>query len=733
MVTTTENPDPLHSLLEHLVDEPGPDPALCYYCSMAPSLLCEFCYPLRVPKSRRQQKACRASISRTINAVRSLLASWSSIFSKVTLGQKRPLFNPPPDVSCSELANFTKKFLANCPSNNIRAVMAFQSIKKALPDSCACMSGSLLDDLAESLKTPPPPLPRHYLRFVEKQTLALFKKGWDSRYEGYCRRTSPPIKSCQESKRHMGGTLSALQSNENFQLGQADYLEVVLHGRAEFVSMDSLGADAILVQSAGKPRPLTKFSAAGLFLRPLHKTIYDHLSKKKWLLRGDLSDSKLTDFDDPSLPLISGDYKSATDNLPIEVMETALRAMMKNAMSVPPCIAAFALVACRPLISFLEDDASPLCQRIVKEVVQPLKGQMMGSFLSFPFLCLQNYLAFRWAFREKKWFELPPVRINGDDILFQSTEAEARNWMSVVKGLGLEVERSKTSISLEYGTLNSTLVEWADSSDRYSVLLVVPTLRFGMLRRAEFPHSLGRQFSQFVAGHPCQYSAGMVFFQHHLQEMKNTSYSLPSLGFRGRLAFRLAEKFGLDSLRRISATPPSPPHPHNVTVPSDLVVEVPEEYATEEVQEASACEIAAWKWQHPFSAEERVREAVRYCINSTNWTDDSETVGLLVHAFSLSDDALRWRFSPFPLKEDAVADVRRRGGGCLSPDVGPNRRMRRKPYLDSLDRRSTIRVHYAVFREMIQRAGWFSGGLPTYEEALQDGAVQRCEGSGAPD
>lgn len=71
-----------------------------------------------------------------------------------------------------------------------------------------------------------------------------------------------------------------------------------------------------------------------------------------------------------------------------------------------------------------------------------VRGQLMGNLLSFPLLCLQNYIAWRWCFRGA-WKSIP-VRINGDDIVFRTSRARYQQWAGTVRQLGLR-------LSLEIG------------------------------------------------------------------------------------------------------------------------------------------------------------------------------------------------------------------------------------------------------------------------------------------
>jgi hypothetical protein len=173
--------------------------------------------------------------------------------------------------SCADLARATKNFLSSPVSNDPSLQMGFQSIKKLLPDSCRCMESGLLSSLVERLGRAPRRLPSGYLSCVKKETARLFPKGWDASYERYCLSTSPPLSSCNEAGRSAGGSLGVLT------FGQDGYLDRVLHGRGGRLCPRYAGR-LLVVQSAGKPRPLSKFPAEALFLKPLHKTIYGNLS-----------------------------------------------------------------------------------------------------------------------------------------------------------------------------------------------------------------------------------------------------------------------------------------------------------------------------------------------------------------------------------------------------------------------------------------------------------------------
>nr|WAK77768.1 MAG: RNA-dependent RNA polymerase [Botourmiaviridae sp.] len=549
----------------------------------------------------RRSKKCRAFQTRTLRVTRRALDTWSGIFKREAVE-----FDPSGCCSCACLAKAVKRRLGTCPSSSEEEVMAFQSIKKLQPDSCACMEPALLEGIRKKFSSRGPPLPSGYLEFVRRRTRAMFPKAWDSSYVKFCELLSPPISACEGSSRQNGGILGT-------GMDHAEILDAVF-GRSdfdpsEFEAVPSCGfsrdppkgitCQALVVQSAGKPRPLSKFKAESLLLKPLHKTIYGWLSKKKWLLRGGITDEKLqrAGFHKEGGCLVSGDYSSATDNLPIEVVEVILDELQKTACFVPSSIFKYARGILRPLMWCFEPDLE------IDWEIKVVRGQMMGSLLSFPMLCLQNRLGLEWACHTEGR-KVPPCLINGDDILYQvPDECFVSRWMRVVGELGLEVEPTKTSVSTEYGTLNSTLLRWKEDQ----LLSVVHTLRFGQLRRSENPTSLSQSFFSFIGGvgslpSGIRWRSAHAFFSWHSVELRDRSgcgYYPDELGFRGRLAFRLCEKFGLfrgrdprDQIRE----PPVGHIQHNVVLPADQCTQVCRGDYGEEFGMEVARATASWKW-----------------------------------------------------------------------------------------------------------------------------------------
>jgi len=651
-----------------------------------------------VNTSPRISKRCRAFVNRLRETVQVASEAWSYSYDVAPSRYTCPFL---PSRTCSDEMAEVKRFLGCSPSGDPVFDASFQSIKKLLPDSCKCMESKMLDNLVAGLSTPSPDPPPGFLQFVDREVSRLFPKAWDTSYDSWCRVTSPPLSSVFGERvavnesgewfvegcggggvRSSGGSLGAFERSG---FSQSEYLDAVF-GRVPLP--ERLSGSLIVVQSSGKPRPLSKFDKEGLFLKPLHKTIYSFLSRKKWLCRGDVDERKLKEAGFSSFfggVLTSGDYKSATDGLFRSVSRRILSSLLSNAACVPASVREYALSSLDPLL--FRNLGSPLDPDWVS--VPAVRGQMMGSYLSFPLLCLVNYLAFRWV--ASATGESPPVIINGDDILFQSSPEFSQAWMEFVPLVGLEVEKVKTGVDPCYGSLNSTLFSWGPDG----LLTRRRTLRFGMLRQQTVPNSLGFEFRDFVAGLEGQvrWRAAVTFFEYHSGTMRNFQYSLPSLGFRGALAHRLSRKFGLLYHREDVAVPA---REHGVELPADLISLVPRDVLTQEQKSFSSDETAAWKWGFGFKTVNLTQEAIRWALKtsgSSSWKSGFQYAPV----FWCSDSEFRFRLKN-AREEEKVS-----------------RRCVKSSFLSPLPKREFDRILSSVFDCLDFD---LRGELPTYSESV---------------
>jgi hypothetical protein len=152
---------------------------------------------------------------------------------------------------------------------------------------------------------------------------------------------------------------------------------------------------------------------------------------------------------------VSGDYKAATDNLRPELSLYAWDAICSRAgvwyqgrverLLDTPYAALGRKALCGHRLHYPDE-----------VVVDQTWGQLMGSPMSFPILCLVNaaatLAALDWRFRKDL-----PLRVNGDDIGFIADDHEYWLWKKFTKACGLEFSVGKNYTSREFLIINSEL------------------------------------------------------------------------------------------------------------------------------------------------------------------------------------------------------------------------------------------------------------------------------------
>ncbi|QIC52830.1 MAG: RNA-dependent RNA polymerase [Apple ourmia-like virus 3] len=282
-----------------------------------------------------------------------------------------------------------------------------------------------------------------FLRFASQELPKMFPRGWDSKYVGLCGSTIPSGGSSVENPRKRGGSrveISRSMSREEFVTA---CMTGSLYPLREEHSQHKVEIPAErlirVIDDDGKHRIVTVASAKQWFLGPLHHLLYDTISTRNWLLRGEATPKSFQDFTRVDGEVfVSGDYEAATDNFNRLHSEFILELILRSS-NIPEPIQKLALSS---LTATLITESGARHQQIA--------GQLMGNLLSFPLLCITNYLAFKYAVPRDV-----PLRINGDDIVFRATQKEADNWMRVVADSGLVLSRGKTLVHERYFSLNS--------------------------------------------------------------------------------------------------------------------------------------------------------------------------------------------------------------------------------------------------------------------------------------
>jgi len=300
------------------------------------------------------------------------------------------------------------------------------SFRKVLPSSTPCSV-----QYTKKMCTKGVSVSRPYLRFCRRETRKLFRSGWDKKWRRNVLRTTPSASSCLDVSRSTGGARRALSGSREWFLGACftgSRLNVSTVRKVQTAQCD------------GKVRLVSTSPAEAVVFRPLHDMIYNHLSRYDWLLRGRALPSSFSDFHQVEGEVfVSGDFESASDNLSIEVAEAILETLLGACTRVPVGVRRAAMASLRCV---LETEGFTGLQA---------RGQLMGNYLCFPLLCLQNYLSFRWLVGRDF-----PVRINGDDIVFRAPEGAFGIWRDGLSELGLTLSVSKTFVHRRFFSLNST-------------------------------------------------------------------------------------------------------------------------------------------------------------------------------------------------------------------------------------------------------------------------------------
>lgn len=182
---------------------------------------------------------------------------------------------------------------------------------------------------------------------------------------------------------------------------------------------------------------------------PVSEAIIHQLVERHLEAGGDISD-----------PFVSGDYSAATDGLDIRLSKIFLEAVLDRLHPEDQPfrdIIASALLE-QVLVYPTWTGLPPIRQR---------NGQLMGSILSFPFLCLANLFAYVQALPNASEVRLSrslldrlPVLINGDDILFKACDELFSSWGVSTRSVGFSPSIGKNFRHFRFFTVNSVPIEF---------------------------------------------------------------------------------------------------------------------------------------------------------------------------------------------------------------------------------------------------------------------------------
>lgn len=140
--------------------------------------------------------------------------------------------------------------------------------------------------------------------------------------------------------------------------------------------------------------------------------------------------------------ILSGDYEAATDGMNMDLSNSILNGILSKIDHQPTKQWAVYENGCH-IVEYPEWTG-------IKPVTQTT-GQLMGSLLSFPLLCLANDLITSLAGIENKV-------INGDDLLAHCTPFQVQEWKRIGTDCGMKPSVGKNYVSRTFGTFNSQLM-----------------------------------------------------------------------------------------------------------------------------------------------------------------------------------------------------------------------------------------------------------------------------------
>nr|QGZ98423.1 RNA dependent RNA polymerase [Erysiphe necator associated ourmia-like virus 3] len=314
-------------------------------------------------------------------------------------------------------------------------------------------------DYMDKMSVPSPEPDHAFLNFCHRWVKKNMR-GWDRGYFERCPQLSLPTTSCSETGRNGGGCRGLLAAQR---WDREDFCKYVLES---VVARPRGEAKVTSILSSGKWRIISSPPRVDNALRAAHKALYDRLSRFDWLLRGDAKPSSFSGFVSVKGEVfVSGDYEGATDNLNEHVQKALLGYLMDECVEIPKGIQEHALSAwdgteLRCGLPMCDDDGVlpagseftgvACCKSRYRRVQR--RGQLMGQLMSFPLLCLVNYLTFLWACGPDV-----PVRVNGDDIVFRAPRDLYDLWVRQVGRAGLKLSLGKTMVDSRFFSLNSAL------------------------------------------------------------------------------------------------------------------------------------------------------------------------------------------------------------------------------------------------------------------------------------
>jgi hypothetical protein len=423
------------------------------------------------------------------------------------------------------------------------------NLKRYLPALSKKLKYQSAKDLKTRLTTPGVS-PDALLAQIERTVDELFPPGWDHvSIPSY----SASNKSCFESSRGLGGTQDYIFDPKS-QIGTCgrnqivdfrsapllgtDDVELPYHpnckGREHFELIAKrtqpypLRAGVELVDDPLKCRPITKNNWNCNILKPLQKEIHTQLkSNVAFRLIGEKLTEEIISCIDrfPGSKYVSGDYKSATDCFHTDATEACLNRIL-GSMSGPLSKDAELMILAKRSLTGLTISSEHFDTFVMN------RGQLMGSLLSFPILCIVNFAMWRHSTELSNGVRcngnglggrFDHVLINGDDIGFAATRRAFELWKTITPQVGLSPSPGKNYYTGEFIMLNTLMFSW---SERQNKLVSIRFVNLGLLKCPgeeciiDNLDALGQMHDDFVYGCSNKSAGSGVFISEQKELLK---------------------------------------------------------------------------------------------------------------------------------------------------------------------------------------------------------------------
>lgn len=229
----------------------------------------------------------------------------------------------------------------------------------------------------------------------------------------------------------------------------------------------------------------------------VQKSLWEYLQKKKeFALIGEpLEEKHLREIiqkivDNNKFYALSGDWSAATDSIHYQVSDLVLECVMEKVYEgmkkmIDRSTSCDALRVYldfqeRARVGFTNSDIvydNKIWPKIkgvtfptIDRTVEQTNGQLMGNKLSFPILCMINYII-HWISCERElgrkisYANVPHCLVNGDDYLSVATEKRYEHWTNVSELIGLKKSVGKNFFSREFAQINSQSWTWRLESE----------------------------------------------------------------------------------------------------------------------------------------------------------------------------------------------------------------------------------------------------------------------------